>query len=76
VPSVAVIKKDRKAMVFCVEDQRAKVREVLTGPIMESGQMEILAGLNAGDEVIVYGQDALKDDDLVNANWHEWAQRK
>jgi membrane fusion protein (multidrug efflux system) len=76
VPSVAVIKKERKAMVFCVEDNRARIREVLTGPIKEAGEIEILSGLNAGDEVIVYGQDAVQEDDLVNVDWHEWAQRK
>ncbi|HEX2473369.1 MAG TPA: efflux RND transporter periplasmic adaptor subunit [Lacipirellulaceae bacterium] len=75
VPSVAVIKKERKAMVFCVEENRARIREVLTGPMKEAGSIEILAGLHAGDEVIVYGQDAVQEDDLVNANWHQWARR-
>ena len=76
VPSVAVIKNDRKAMVFCVEDSRAKIREVLTGPIHESGQVEILAGLTAGDEVIIYGHDTVQEDELVNVNWHQWARRE
>jgi RND family efflux transporter MFP subunit len=76
VPSVAVIKKQNKAMVFCVEDSRARIREVLTGPISEAGHMAILSGLRAGDEVVIYGQDALQENDFVNVKWHQWAHRE
>jgi membrane fusion protein (multidrug efflux system) len=76
VPNVAVIKNERKAMVFCVEDSRAKIREVLTGPVHESGQVEILSGLNPGDEVIIYGHDSVEENELVNVNWHQWAHRE
>jgi membrane fusion protein, multidrug efflux system len=76
VPSVAVIKKQSKAMVFCVEDNRAQIREVRTGPITDAGQIEILAGLAPGDEVIIYGQDAVQENDLVNVDWRQWTGRK
>ena len=76
VPSVAVIKKQSKAMVFCVEDSRAQIREVQTGPIMEAGRIQILAGLDPGDEVIIYGQDAVQENDLVNVDWRQWTGRK
>jgi membrane fusion protein, multidrug efflux system len=75
VPSVAVIKKQSKAMVFCVEDNRAQIREVLTGPITEAGDIQILSGLNAGEEVIIFGQDAVQDNDLVNVDWQQWTGR-
>jgi membrane fusion protein, multidrug efflux system len=75
VPNVAVIKKDRKSMVFCVEENRARIREVTTGPVVEAGHVEILAGLNPGEEVIIYGQDSVREDDLVNVNWQQWARR-
>ena len=76
IPSVAVIKKENKAMVFCVEDSRARIREVHPGPISEAGHMAILSGLRPGDEVIIFGQDAVHENDLVNVNWHQWAQRQ
>jgi membrane fusion protein, multidrug efflux system len=76
VPSVAVIKKQNRAMVFCVEDSRARIREVHPGPVFEAGRVAILSGLNRGDEVIIYGQDAVKENDLVNVNWQQWAQRQ
>jgi RND family efflux transporter MFP subunit len=75
VPNVAVIKKDRKSMVFCVKENRACIREVTTGPVVEAGQVEILAGLDPGEEVIIYGQDTVREHDLVNVNWQQWARR-
>jgi Cu(I)/Ag(I) efflux system membrane fusion protein len=75
VPSVAVIKQQQRAMVVCVEESRAKIREVHTGPLTGSGEVQILDGLNSGDEVIVYGQDAVHENDLVNADWRNWTRR-
>jgi membrane fusion protein, multidrug efflux system len=76
VPTVAVINRERKAMVFCVENNRARIREVRTGPLINTGQVEILSGLRTGDEVIIYGQDTVKENDLVNVNWREWTGRE
>jgi RND family efflux transporter MFP subunit len=42
VPPVAVIKKQEKAMVVCVENNRAKFREVHTGGLPLSGEIEVL----------------------------------
>jgi RND family efflux transporter MFP subunit len=75
IPSVAVIKKQEKAMVICVEDSRAKLREVQTGPVIQAGHIEILDGLDSGEEVIVFGQDAVQENDVVNADWREWTRR-
>lgn len=75
VPSIAVIKNKQKAMVVRVEDNRAKLQEVRTGGIVQAGYVEVLDGLKSGDEVVVYGQDAVRENDVVNANWHEWSGR-
>ena len=72
IPEVAVIDKRDRAMVFCVVDGRAHIREVKTGPVLPNGQVEITAGLYAGEEVVIFGQDILRDNDVVNANWKEW----
>lgn len=76
VPSVAVIKKQQKAMVICVEDSRAKIREVRTGHETNAGEIEILDGLTGGEEVIIFGHDALEDNDPVNVKWREWTRRE
>jgi hypothetical protein len=61
--------------VFCVEDGRARIREVRTGAILREGHVEILDGLQQGDEVLVYGQKDVGDGDSVNVDWHEWTHR-
>ncbi|HYO24395.1 MAG TPA: efflux RND transporter periplasmic adaptor subunit [Lacipirellulaceae bacterium] len=76
VPSVAVIRKQQKAMVVCVEDNRAHIREVHTGSILDSGDVEILDGLQAGEQVVIHGQDALEENDVVNADWRQWTRRE
>ncbi len=75
IPSVAVIKKEQKAMVVCVEDNRAKIREVHTGGVTDSGTIEVVGGLATGDEVIIFGHDSIQEDDPVNAHWREWTRR-
>jgi RND family efflux transporter MFP subunit len=76
VPSVAVIKKQEKAMVVCVEDSHAKIREVQTGAETNAGEIEILSGLSGGEEVIIFGHDAIEDNDPVNVKWREWTRRE
>jgi RND family efflux transporter MFP subunit len=77
VPTVAVIKTkdDQKSMVICVENGRAKVRPVRTGAVVREGEIEVLDGLKKGEEVVVYGQKDVHEDDLVNVEWHKWTHR-
>jgi membrane fusion protein (multidrug efflux system) len=77
IPTVAVIKNkdDQKSMVVCVENGRAKVRQVRTGAVIREGEIEVLDGLNVGDDVIVYGQKDVEENDVVNADWHKWTHR-
>jgi membrane fusion protein (multidrug efflux system) len=76
VPSVAVIRKQQKAMVVCVENNKARIREVRTGSLTDAGEIEILDGLTIGDEVVIYGHDSLEEDDDVNADWRSWTRRE
>lgn len=76
VPSIAVIRKQQKAMVVRVEDNRAKIQEVRTGPVVQAGYIEVLDGVNEGDEIVVFGQDSVQQDDVVNADWQEWSHRE
>ncbi len=60
VPVEAVVRRDGKAVVFVMEDGKAIVRMVETG--IESGNhIEIVSGIQAGDKVIVAGNEKLKN---------------
>jgi RND family efflux transporter MFP subunit len=50
--------------VYVVENNRVQKRVVMPG-IYAQGQIEITTGLNAGEAVIVVGQNIVKDGDLV-----------
>lgn len=75
IPAVALIKKQKKAMVFVLEGDKAKIREVRTGETIGTGEVEILEGLDIGDEVVIYGHDSLQEEDVVNADWRGWTRR-
>jgi RND family efflux transporter MFP subunit len=75
VPTVSVIKKQQKSMVICVENNRAKMREVHTGAVIHEGEIEILDGVQPGEVVLVYGQKDVVENDLVNVDWLKWTHR-
>jgi RND family efflux transporter MFP subunit len=87
VPAVAVIEHEGKAMVFRVEEGRARLRGVRTGAPMENGMVEV-EGLKAGEEVVVFhnfyrhpgeltrGNGYLQDNDPVDTNWKKWTRRE
>jgi RND family efflux transporter MFP subunit len=65
VPEEAIIFKDAKPAVFVVgADSRTKLRMVETGERM-NGQVEILSGVEPGENVALAGAGYLKDNDLV-----------
>jgi len=76
VPDSAIVKLKGRASVFVVEEGRAKLREVRTGALVEVGKRIVDAGLSAEDEVIVYGQQTLEDNDLVDTDWRKWTRRE
>lgn len=75
VPSVAVIQHGPQAVVFRVENGRAQLRNVVLGPVLENGVIEISAGLAPIDEVVIFGAAYLRDGDRVNTNWRDWTRR-
>ena len=60
VPSAAVLVRGGKPVVFVAQDGRAVAKEVQTG-FQNDGWTEILAGLEAGEAVVVEGQTQLRD---------------
>lgn len=63
-PEQALVDRNRRRMVFVVEDGVALLRE----PLLAAGfsnRLQILSGLAAGDKVVVSGQALLLDGDAV-----------
>ncbi len=60
VPTVAVITREDKVVVFVVAGDTAKLREVEVGP-SEGGFIAILKGLTRSDTIILVGQHELSD---------------
>lgn len=64
VPRVALIEADGAASVFVVEDGKAVQRTVTTG-LADGGNIEVTAGVDAGDAVVIVGQNGLKSGNAV-----------
>ncbi len=60
VPAAAIVERDGADVAFVVEDERAVRRAVRTGERI-GGNVEILEGLAAGDELVLDPDDALED---------------
>jgi Cu(I)/Ag(I) efflux system membrane fusion protein len=76
VPAAAVIRRGSRAMVFRVEDGRARIREIQPGPLAGGGRLEVHAGLTPGQEIVIYGQQDLAENDPVDVDWRNWARRE
>ena len=75
-PAISVVQIGDKAVTYVVDqDRRVHVRPVRTGPIVDVGVIEIVDGLKAGDEIIVYGQQFLEENDPIDSDWERWARR-
>jgi membrane fusion protein (multidrug efflux system) len=64
VPRAALLDADGESRLFVVENGVAKQRVVHTG-LSESGRVEILSGIAAKDQVVIVGQNGLKDGNPV-----------
>lgn len=64
VPEVAVLTRATESYVFVVADGKARKRTVTVG-VRGGGNVEVLSGLQDGDQVIVEGQTTLNDGDQV-----------
>lgn len=64
VPEDAIVTRDGKSIVFIVVDGKARQREVATG-LRADGKVELTSGVQAGEQVVVVGQNLLNDGDAV-----------
>ncbi len=89
VPALAVMERGGKSIAYRIEDGRARLCQVQTGPVVETGMLELRGGLQPGDEVVVFhanfyrhygslvsGGAFLQDADLVDVDWRKWARRE
>ena len=60
VPLYAIINRENKKLLFVRQNDRAMAREVELGAIV-NGEVVVTSGLDAGDEVIIKGQQMLID---------------
>ena len=60
VPGSAVFRRDGRMQVYVVEGATARLRAIEAGRI-DSTQVEIVGGLNPGEQVVIDGQFALRD---------------
>jgi RND family efflux transporter MFP subunit len=65
IPSLSLIKNANESTVFVVEGSKAYIRSIKTGAEV-SNKVEVLSGLQEGQQVVYYGLLNLKDGDLVN----------
>lgn len=64
IPSHCVVIKDGKSIVFVVENNIAKMKEITLG--LDNGELvEIIDGLNVGDKIVSKGQNYLEDGNKV-----------
>ena len=64
VPTAAVLREAGETAVFVAKDQKAHRHPVQVG-LADGSQVEILGGLQPGDQVIVDGQAGLPDDSAI-----------
>lgn len=75
-PTTSIMRRGSQAMVFRMEQGRANIRNVQTGDHLDIGEVEVLSGLQIGDEVVVHGNEFLRDGDLARDDWQTWARRE
>jgi RND family efflux transporter MFP subunit len=65
VPATAVLVRGQMEIVFVVANQRAQLRLVKTGKQLGS-ELEIVSGLNSGDQIVVTDADKLVDGQAID----------
>ena len=63
-PKTAVRKEDGRDVVFVLHDDRVERRAVTAGAA-DGDQVEIVAGVTAGEQVVLDGPATMKDGDKV-----------
>jgi membrane fusion protein (multidrug efflux system) len=67
IPTEVVVQEDNQFVVYVVTDGEA-VRQVVTIGIEDEGVVEILSGITESDQVVVTGQNSLRDGSRVLAS--------
>jgi membrane fusion protein (multidrug efflux system) len=76
IPRVALIDTDGSANVFVVADGKAVQRAIKTG-LSNAGKIEVTEGLAGGEQIVVVGQNGLKDGNPVRVvSLEQTAQNK
>lgn len=65
IPRAAIVGSMKDAKVFVVTDGTAKLRSVVVGPEF-GNNVEILSGINSGEQVVISGQNSITDNTKVN----------
>lgn len=65
VPQYAVVDYEQKKVVYIVENETARMKEVEVGLTLGE-QAEIISGLTAGEQLIIEGQYGVRDGSLVS----------
>jgi membrane fusion protein (multidrug efflux system) len=67
IPAAAVLQEDNQSVVYVVDNGAAVRRPIQTG-IVEDGHVEVLSGLDGSEDIIVTGQNGLRDGSRVLAS--------
>jgi RND family efflux transporter MFP subunit len=67
VPASAIVARGQMECVFVIANQHAQLRIVRTGK-RNANDIELLAGITAGENVVVEGADQLKDGQRITVN--------
>ncbi|WP_261977536.1 efflux RND transporter periplasmic adaptor subunit [Marinobacter sp. F3R11] len=64
IPATSLIRRSELRAVFVLDDQgRPRLRQVRTG-VMQEGRLEVLAGLNEGEQVVIHPHELVGTDRL------------
>lgn len=67
IPEEAVVPQGGNFFAFVVEEEKAKLRPIRIG-VRQSGKVQILEGLTAGERVVVAGLQKIRDGSAVRVN--------
>lgn len=65
IPAVAVFEKDNNSCVWLVKDSKVKSQIIVTNNLVREGEVGVVEGLKAGQEVVVGGLHLLKENEEV-----------
>lgn len=74
VPKDALLAREGKSQIFVAKGKKAVLRDVRIG-VVTPQTVEIRAGVQAGEQVVVAGQEALSDGGAINVRGQDGAER-